>query len=73
MFRAMLVPSLGVTAVLAVLWAAAIAWVAYLLYAVGWIPGSTAMQARGWTWAAGAVAFIGGLLTLLWTGRKREA
>jgi beta-N-acetylhexosaminidase len=60
-------------AIVAALWAAAIAWVAYLLYAVGWLPGATAVQARGLTWVAGAVAFVGGLLTLIWTGRKREA
>jgi beta-N-acetylhexosaminidase len=59
-------------AIVAALWAAAIAWIAYLLYAVGWIPGSTSMQSKGWAWAAGAVAFVAGLLTLLWTGRKRE-
>jgi uncharacterized membrane protein YgdD (TMEM256/DUF423 family) len=58
--------------IVAALWAAAIAWVAYLLYAVGWLPGATELQTRGWVWAAGAVAFIGGLLTLLWTGRKRQ-
>jgi beta-N-acetylhexosaminidase len=60
-------------AIVAALWATAIAWIAYLLYAVGWMPGSTAIQSRGWTWAAGAIAFVAGLLTLLWTGRKREA
>jgi beta-N-acetylhexosaminidase len=60
-------------AIVAALWATAIAWIAYLLYAIGWMPGSTTLQSRGWTWAAGAVAFIAGLLTLLWTGRKREA
>jgi uncharacterized membrane protein YgdD (TMEM256/DUF423 family) len=61
-----------VEAVAAALWATAIAWLAYLLYAVGWLPGSTALQAKGWVWAAGAVTFVGGLLTLLWTGRRRE-
>jgi hypothetical protein len=59
-------------ALVAALWATAIAWIAYLLYAVGWLPGSTEVQTRGWVWAAGAVTFIGGLLTLLWTGRKRQ-
>ena len=62
----------NVQAIVAALWAAAIAWVAYLLYAVGWLPGSTTLQTRGLVWAAGAVTFFGGLLTLLWTGRKRQ-
>jgi beta-N-acetylhexosaminidase len=58
-------------ALAAALWAGAAAWIAYLLYAVGWLPGSTALQAKGYAWAAGAVTFIGGALTLLWTGRQR--
>jgi hypothetical protein len=63
----------SVQALVAALWAAAIGWIAYLLYAVGWLPGSTAVQTHGWVWAAGAVTFVGGLVTLLWTGRKRAA
>lgn len=61
-----------VQALVAALYAVAIAWVAYLLYAVGWLPGSTAIQARGWAWMAGAVTFAGGLLAALWSRRKRE-
>jgi hypothetical protein len=58
-----------VQALTATLWAGAAAWIAYLLYAVGWLPGSTALQTAGNAWAAGAVTFIGGALSLLWTGR----
>ena len=61
-----------VQAIVAALWAAVAAWVGYLLYAVGWLPGSTAVQTKGWVWAAGGVTFIGGLLTLLWRTRKHE-
>ncbi len=63
----------NVQALVAAMWATIIGWIAYLLYAVGWLPGATTVQTKGWVWAAGAVTFIGGLLTLLWTGRKREA
>ncbi len=62
-----------VQALVAALWATAIGWIAYLLYAFGWLPGATTVQARGWVWAAGAVTFVAGLLTLFWTGRRREA
>lgn len=62
----------NVEALVAALYATAIAWIAYLLYAVGWLPGATVLQSRGWVWAAGAVTFIGGMLTLLWTLRRRE-
>ena len=55
------------------MWAGVAAWVGYLLYAVGWLPGSTAMQTKGWVWAAGAVTLAGGLLTLLWRARRHEA
>ncbi len=61
-----------VQALAAALWAGAVAWIGYLLYAVGWLPGSTAMQMRGWVWAAGGVTFIGGLLTLLWRVWRRD-
>jgi len=59
-------------AMVAALWAGVAAWVGYLLYAVGWLPGSTAVQMKGWVWAAGAVTFAGGMLTLLWRAWKRE-
>lgn len=55
----------------AVAWAVIAGWVAYLLYALGWLPGATGLQAGGAHWAAGLVAFIGGLLSLLWSGRSR--
>lgn len=57
----------------AALWAGVAAWIAYVLYAVGWLPGSTVAQARGWAWVAGAVTFVAGLLTLLWTKSRRQA
>ncbi len=60
-----------VPALTAALWAAVVAWIAYLLYAVGWIPGATVLQAKDYAWAAGMVTFIAGSLTLLWTGGRR--
>jgi len=60
-----------VPALTAALWAAVVAWIAYLLYAVGWIPGATALQAKDYAWAAGMVTFIAGSLTLFWTGGRR--
>jgi beta-N-acetylhexosaminidase len=65
-------PTYGQTvaqAVAAALWAGATAWTAYLLYAVGWLPGATELQMGGDAWAAGAVTFVGGLLSLLWSDR----
>jgi len=61
-----------VQALVAALWAGVAAWVGYLLYAVGWLPGSTAAQLKGWVWVAGAVTFVGGMLTLLWRAWRRE-
>jgi beta-N-acetylhexosaminidase len=57
----------------AALWAGMAAWGAYLLYALGWLPGATRLQAGGHAWAAGAVALVGGLLSLLWTDRRFSA
>ncbi len=59
-----------VWALTAALWASALAWSAYVLYAVGWVPGATALQAGGHTWAAGAVTLAGGLLALPWLQRQ---
>lgn len=56
----------------ATLWAVSVAWVAYLLYSMGWLPGATQLQESGKTWAAGAVTLIGGLLSLLWSGSGAE-
>jgi beta-N-acetylhexosaminidase len=66
-------PTSGTTvpALTAALWAAVVAWIAYLLYAVGWLPGATVLQAKDYAWAAGIVTFIAGSLTLFWTGRKQ--
>lgn len=60
-----------IEALVAALWAGAAAWIAYLLYAVGWLPGSTEWQSKGYAWAAGAVTFVGGVLSLLWTTRRQ--
>lgn len=61
---------LNVTA--SVLWAGIAAWSAYLLYAVGWLPGATALQTNGYAWAAGLITFFGGALSLLWTGQQQR-
>jgi beta-N-acetylhexosaminidase len=53
----------------AALWAALAGWVVYVLYAVGWLPGSTRLQAAGVFWAAGALTLVGGMLSLLWSGQ----
>jgi beta-N-acetylhexosaminidase len=55
-----------IRALTAALWASVAAWIAYLLYAVGWLPGATALQANGLTWAAGLITLGAGLLTLPW-------
>lgn len=59
-------------ALTAALWAVAAGWITYLLYAVGWLPGATALQLNGSGWAAGAVTLAGGLVSLLWTARSHE-
>jgi beta-N-acetylhexosaminidase len=56
----------------AALWAGVTAWTAYLLYATGWLPGATELQSGGYTWAAGAIALIAGMLSLLWSQRMSE-
>lgn len=61
------------SALAAALWAAIAAWSAYLLYALGWLPGATALQAGGHTWAAALVTFLGGALSLLWTRGEQTA
>ena len=61
----------SVSALTAALWAAVAAWIAYLLYAVGWLPGATVLQAKDYAWAAGMVTFVAGSLTLFWTGGRR--
>ena len=60
-----------VPALSAALWAAVVAWIAYLLYAVGWLPGATVLQAKDYAWAAGMVTFVAGSVTMFWTGGKR--
>ncbi len=51
----------------AALWAGIAAWIAYLLYAVGWLPGATRIQAGGHAWAAGAITLLAGMLSVLWS------
>jgi hypothetical protein len=63
--RSQLAPAIG-----AALWAVTAAWIAYLLYSLGWLPGATQLQAAGMTWAAGAVTLAGGLLSLAWSARQ---
>lgn len=60
-----------IRALSAALWAGVSAWSAYILYAVGWLPGSTAAQTQGLAWVAGAVTFLGGGVSLLWTVRRK--
>ncbi len=57
-------------ALTAALWAVVVAWAAYLLYSLGWLPGATQLQASGNSWPAGVVTLGGGVLSLLWSGRK---
>jgi len=57
-------------AVGAALWAITVAWLAYLLYGVGLMPGAAKLQAAGMTWAAGIVSLTGGLLSLTWSARQ---
>jgi len=52
------------------LWAVTVAWAAYVLYALGWAPGATQLQAAGMTWAAGVFSLAGGLLSLTWSSRQ---
>ncbi|MGC8782206.1 MAG: hypothetical protein ACP5UQ_15195, partial [Anaerolineae bacterium] len=54
------------------LWAVTTGWTAYVLYALGWLPGATKLQAAGMSWTAGAVSLIGGLLSLAWSGRQKR-
>ena len=63
--RSQLDPAIG-----AALWAITAAWIAYLLYSLGWLPGATQIQAAGMTWVAGAVTLMGGLLSLAWSARQ---
>ncbi len=63
--REVLGPAVG-----AMLWSIMAAWMAYLLYSLGWLPGATELQSAGRTWAAGAVTLMGGLLSLAWSTRK---
>ncbi len=60
------------SAVSAVLWATATAWIAYLVFAFGWFPGATRLQAEGHTWVALIVTLSGGLLSLLWRDPREE-
>jgi hypothetical protein len=48
-----------------------LAWGAYLLYSLGWLPGATSLQAGGNAWAAGVVTLSGGMLSLVRAGKTR--
>ena len=50
------------------LWAILLAWGGYILFSVGWLPGATELQTAGNVWAAGAITFVAGLLSLVWIG-----
>ena len=67
-------------AVASMLRAGIAAWIGYLLYASGWLPGATQWQVNGPVWVAGAVTLVAGWLSLLrfgqdeatWTDRPAE-
>jgi beta-N-acetylhexosaminidase len=64
---------LGAAPLVAALWAALAGWVVYLLYALGWLPGATSLQAAGYVWVAGALTLAAGMLSLVWSGRAWPA
>jgi hypothetical protein len=49
-------------------WAVIAGWAVYVAYALGWLPGASALQAAGRHWAAGALTFAAGLVSWLWSG-----
>ena len=53
------------------LWAIVAAWGAYLIYAVGWIPGADWLQANRKDWVAGIITLVSGSLTIPWSLRGR--
>lgn len=59
-------------AIAAALWAITAAWLAYVLYALGLLPGAAQLQAAGKTWAAGAISLAAGLLSLTWSARQER-
>ncbi len=59
-------------AVGAALWAVTVAWLTYLLYGLGLMPGVVQLQAAGMTWAAGLISLTGGLLSLTWSTRQER-
>jgi hypothetical protein len=60
-------------AVAAALWAAVAAWIAYILFSFGMLPGATEIQTAGNAWVAALVTLIGGWVSLLWTGDEARA
>ena len=50
-----------------------VAWVAYLLYSLGWLPGATQLQAAGNAWAAGVVTLGGGRYRCCGVAENRSA
>jgi beta-N-acetylhexosaminidase len=65
-------PRPSLQALVAVLWAATAAWIGYLMYAIGWLPGASQLQAHGYSWAAGVIALLSGLVSLLWSGQNQQ-
>ena len=53
------------------LWAVVAAWAAYLVYAVGWLPGSDWLQINRKDWFAGLVTLVSGVLTIPWSLKGR--
>ncbi|MEZ4619726.1 MAG: hypothetical protein R2867_30065 [Caldilineaceae bacterium] len=54
------------------LWATICGLVAYILYAMGMLPGVTFLSATLRIWSAAVVVFIGMLLPLLWLQLRAE-
>ena len=52
--------------------AVASAWMAYLIFAVGLIPGTAALLSDGQDWIAAIVTLLGGLISLLWRDPREE-
>jgi beta-N-acetylhexosaminidase len=63
----------GAAPLVAALWAALAGWIVYLLYALGWMPGATTLQASGYVWVAGVLTLAGGMLSLLWSDLGLQA
>jgi hypothetical protein len=54
------------------LWALMVGWLAYILYGLGLVPGSTWLQMTLYPWGVIPVVFIGMLLPMVWLQLKAE-